>query len=161
MSKTDLIDQLHHEHAHLTRLFSELAQTFAGLAVADEVDADLLSTAADDLQTALDEMLHHFSQEEEILFIELARKFPEMRDALGELERNHESITTHTRWLLTLLGRGPDAFLQESKAAIEAVEAVSREIKQHTMDEARIYGDALRRLGPEERRAMMEQLQQI
>lgn len=162
MSKTDLIEQLHHEHAHLNRLFTELSETFSHIAASrvDDVD-DALATAADDLNVALDEMLHHFSQEEEILFVELVQRFPEMRVEIERLEKNHENIAEHTRWLLSLLGRGPEAFKKDCDRAIEVVAAVTREVTQHTNDEARIYGEALRRLGPDERRAMMEQLQQI
>lgn len=164
MAQTDLIDQLHHEHAHLNRLFAELATTFeevaAGDVTGDDCD-DALATAAEDLTVALDEMLRHFSQEEEILFVELAARFPELRDDIQALEQNHESITTHTRWLLAMLARGYASFREEYESAVERLAAVSREVSQHTLDEVRVYDDALKLLDPDERRAMLEQLQQI
>ncbi len=164
MSNNELIDQLHHEHAHLTRLFTELSQTFRRVASSDVDDDDwddALTTAAEDLGAALDEMLHHFSQEEEILFVEIAERFPEFSDEISRLERNHESIVGHARNLLSLLGRGPQSFRDEYERAIQILSLVSEEVTQHTLDEAKVYGDALKKLAPAERRAMLEQLKQI
>jgi hemerythrin-like domain-containing protein len=164
MSKTELIDQLHHEHAHLTRLFDELSQTFRRVAagsVGDEDCDDALATAAEDLGAALDEMLHHFSQEEEILFVEISERFPELSQEIERLERNHESIAGHARSLLALLGRGHQSFREDYERAIQTLSSVSQEVTQHTLDEAQVYGDALKRLAPDERRAMLEQLKQI
>lgn len=164
MSKTELIDQLHHEHAHLTRIFAELSQTFRRVAAGDVHDDDCddaLATAAEDLRAALDEMLHHFSQEEEILFVEIVERFPELSGEIVRLEKNHESIAGHARSLLSLLGRGPQSFRDEYERAIQTLSLVSQEVTQHTLDEAQVYGDALKRLAPDERRAMLEQLRKI
>ena len=164
MSENELLDQLHHEHAHLNRLFTELSETFRRVAagkVSDEDADDALATAAEDLTVALDEMLHHFSQEEEILFVELVQRFPELHASVAELERNNESITKETKLLLGMLGRGHQSFRDDFDHAVQTLESVSHKVAQHTKDEARVYGAALKQLAPAERRAMLEQLQQI
>ena len=65
--KSDLIDLVHHEHHHMTRLFEDLRATFERLAsekLEERERLDMLETARDDLASAFEELLHHFDQED-------------------------------------------------------------------------------------------------
>ena len=77
--KSDLIDTVHHEHDHLGKLFDDLEETFEDLASGDMDSSryvEVVESASGDLEVALDEMLHHFNQEEEVFFVEIEERFP-------------------------------------------------------------------------------------
>ena len=80
IDRSDLLDWAHHEHEHLTKLFDDLRATFNKIAVGELEGAqreEALDQAVDDLEGALEDMLEHFNEEEEVYFLAIEARFPE------------------------------------------------------------------------------------
>lgn len=162
MDNEKLINHIHHEHDHLTRLFDDVYKTFEKLndGVLDD-EGEALESAAEDLQVALDEMMQHFAEEEEVLFVEIEKNFPAMAEEIAELVETHEDICDQTRWLQRLLTKSPDAIREESARALEVLDGLRDDVRKHSDAEAGVYNKALKQLPPADRRRMMETLQSI
>lgn len=162
MNNEKLINHIHHEHDHLTRLFDDVYRTFEKLsegALDDETEA--LESASDDLRIALDEMMQHFAEEEEVLFVEIEKHFPQMSDEIASLVQTHEAICDETRWLQKLLTKSPDAIREECSSALDVLDNLREDVRAHSKAESQVYNNALRQLPPSERRRMMQTLQSI
>ena len=158
--KSDLIDRVHHEHNHLTRLFEDLGATFEKIAEG-ECDRETLESAREDLRIGLEDMLHHFDQEEEVFFVEIERRFPEFADQIAELVDTHEFVCDRTRWLHTVLSRDDDAIAELGDEVHGVLETLSKTLVDHTAQENEIFGAALRQMTPAEREALLREMQRI
>ena len=164
MSRKDVIHHIQAEHRHLTQLFDDIQLTFERLAATDAKaadEADVLECAAEDLEVALDEILAHFSDEEEIFFVEISKRLPGTEGDLQELVNNHETICDHTRWLHTFLSQNPNAIQEGVDDALAVIRQVSNEIRLHTQTEARVYGDALEAMDAKESAELLKRLNEI
>lgn len=164
MASSELIDHIHHEHDHLTRLFEDVSSTFEKLQ-RGELEGDdrteALQSASDDLRLALDEMMQHFAEEEEVLFVEIESQFPDMAPEIARLTETHEVICRDTRWLQTLLSQQPRAIEQQVARAIEVLQNLHLEVRDHSAAETKVYSEALGKLPPDRRRRMLEALNSI
>src|SRR5690554_6120530 len=100
--RSDIIDLIHHEHEHICKLFTDLHDRFEKIAAGELVEEsrdEMVEAAAEELDVALEEMLHHFNQEEEVLFIDFEQRFPELAADVTSLVEAHESMCERTRWL--------------------------------------------------------------
>jgi hemerythrin-like domain-containing protein len=162
--KSDLIDLVHHEHHHMTRLFEDLRETFERLASEDlepELRREIVETAHDDLQTAFDELLHHFSQEEEVFFVELEKKFPALGDDIAELVATHEFVCDRTRWLQKVLHQDASAIAGNVQRVRDVLTTLESTLVDHTNAENEILGSALRDMTPEERNQLLEKMRAV
>ncbi len=162
MDNTKLINHIHHEHEHLTRLFDDVHRTFKKLSegvLDDETEA--LESASEDLRVALDEMMEHFAEEEEVLFIEIEKHFPAMSERIAALVQTHENICDQTRWLQKLLTKSPETIHDEADRALAVLDGLRDDVREHSKSEASVYNEALRQLPPSDRRRMMETMQSI
>jgi iron-sulfur cluster repair protein YtfE (RIC family) len=162
--QSDLIDIVHHEHDHLGRLFEDISGTFERIVsgeseVADE--ADVLETAADDLEVTLEEMLHHFSQEEEVLFVKLEQRFPELEDEIAELVEAHETMCDKTRWLLGKVDGPPEQIADEAETILEVLEEMKQWHHDHTEKENAVFAYALERIPEQEQQAFLDEMQRL
>ncbi|MFW6053836.1 MAG: hemerythrin domain-containing protein [Persicimonas sp.] len=161
---SDLIDLVHHEHDHLNKLFEDLSGTFEKIARGelDEPRRDeVLDTAADDLQLALDEMLHHFNQEEEVFFVAIEQRFPQLSDDITKLANAHELMCDRTRWLHRQLGKSRTTFGERIDEIMKVVKQMHQLVKQHTTNENRLFGEALQKMPAEERESLLEDMRRI
>lgn len=159
----DVLNHILHEHRHLTNLFDDVYQTFAKLAegsLEHQEREDALANAAEDLSIALDEMIAHFNEEEEVFFGEIESRFPDLTPEVAQLVTNHETMAGHTRWLLTFLAR-KERDLSGFQEALLVVSAMREEIRNHTEAESRVYGDALSRMDSDDRAQMLHQLKSL
>jgi hypothetical protein len=159
METSDLIDWAHHEHAHLSRLFEDLQQTFARIGagdLAEEGVAEAVALALEDLTVALEDMLEHFGEEEEFYFVEIEQRFPQFAGRLELLVQAHERICAQTRELeRSLRGyrqRGGDALWGELG---QRVQVLAAEVQAHNVQEQVVFEDALKQMSEVERQQLM------
>ncbi len=161
---SDLIDQVHHEHEHLRRLFDDLATRFADIAAgktgADSQD-DLVATASEDLEVALEDMLHHFNQEEEVFFVDMERRFPELQSDIEALVQAHEEMTQRTRWLHKQLSKEPEELTRELEVIVDVLRSLSELVDEHTKNETELFDTVLNKIPADERRELLETMRQI
>lgn len=161
---SDLIDLVHHEHHHMTKLFGDLRATFTRLG-SDELEPaerqDLLETAQEDLRAAFDELLHHFDQEEEVFFVEIERRFPELADDIAGLVRTHEYVCERTRWLQQLLTQGIGAIVAHLPRVGETLTTLQQALVSHTLVEDELFGAALRKMSAPEREALLRRMREL
>lgn len=156
----ELIDLVHHEHDHLTRIFEDLDSQFRRIAT-DGLDGEVLETARGDLALGLEEMLHHFDQEEAVFFVRISDKFPEMADDVGKLVRMHEFICEQTQSLQRLLELD-GAQLQTRVQEVHDYVAVLRgALRTHARQENAFFADALERMSADEREALLEEMRHV
>ncbi len=159
----DVLKHILHEHRHLVRLFDDAYESFSKISRSELDDSELneaLQTAADDLEVALEDMITHFNQEEEVLFVEIENRFPSMAEAIESLVQNHEAIAADTRWLLAFSGRRNHKSA-EFEEALSVVSRVRDAISAHTRDEARIYGEALSLMDEASRAKMLDEMKEL
>ena len=161
---SDLIDQVHHEHVHLRRLFDDLAKNFAAIA-AGEVEErnrrEVVRAATEDLEVALEDMLEHFDQEEEVFFVEIEQRFPELRPRIASLVEAHEEMTQRTRWLQEQLGRSPEALDRDLEVVVDVLHAMARLVDDHTSNETALFDDVLDQIPASERRGLLKRMREI
>lgn len=162
--RSDLIDIVHHEHAHLERLFEDIADSFEELAddrSALHGEPSLLESAAEELEFALDEMLHHFSQEEEVFFVDLKERFPVLAEDIEELADAHGEMCDETRWLKSEMGAGPGHVVENLDEILQSLRRMTELLNQHTEEENRVFGRALDQMPREEQRELLEEMRKL
>lgn len=161
---SDLLDIVHHEHAHLRRLFEDLSQKFDALAsgrVKGEERREVILSASEDLSVALEDMLHHFNQEEEVFFVELEERFPELKERIEKLVRGHEEMSQRMRWLQEQLMKPPESLGRDVVIILDVVQSMARLVEEHTDEETELFELALKSVPDEERQEMLEKMRQI
>lgn len=163
-AQSALIDIVHHEHAHLQRLFSDIASSFEKIVAGEtdvEAESEMLESAADELGVALEEMLHHFNQEEEVLFVELEERFPELDDDVRGLVESHETMCEKTRSLKRRIGGPLDEIADEARDILEVLREMNDLLQQHTEEENRIFGLALEKMPEDDQQEMLDEMRRI
>lgn len=162
--KSDLIDLVHHEHDHMTKLFGDLRATFERL-VEDETDdeekRDIVETAREDLRAAYEELLHHFDQEEEVFFLQMERRFPELATDIESLVQTHEFVCDRTRWLQQVLQQDIDTIVGNLRRVGETLTTLQTTLLDHTNTENQIFGTALRRMTAREREDLLRDMREL
>ena len=161
---SDLLDIVHHEHAHLRRLFEDLAEKFASLASGEVTGAErmeVVNSASEDLSVALEDMLHHFNQEEEVFFVELEERFPELKERIDQLVVGHEEMSQRMRWLQEQLARSSEELGRNVVVVLDVIQSMARLVEEHTEEEAELFELALHSVSQEERQEMLEKMRQI
>jgi uncharacterized protein YydD (DUF2326 family) len=163
-SKTDLIDKVHHEHQHLCRLFEDLEASFNKIA-AGEVDeesrTEILECASEDLAVALDEMLHHFDQEEAVFFVDIEERFPEFAEEVGKLVAAHEAMAERTKWLQAQLKKPSEVIARDIEGILDVVKLMTHLVVKHTVDEQRLFDMVLDKIPAEDRITLLRDMQSI
>ncbi len=162
--RADLIDKVHHEHAHLRRLFDDLASSFRDIAageIGDGSQREVVSAAAEDLEVALEDMLHHFNQEEEVFFVELEERFPELESRIQKLVDAHELMAQRTRWLYEQLDRDAEELSRDLEVVVDVLDSMADLVETHTEQETELFDDVLQQVPAEERRELLEKMQQV
>lgn len=161
---SDLIDQVHHEHAHLRRLFDDLASSFADIA-ADKTggseEPEVVEAASEELEVALEDMLHHFDQEEEIFFVEIEDRFPDLKPRIEELVEGHEMMTQRTRWLHEQLERDPGDVARDLEVVVDVLRSLAEMVERHTQKETELFDEVLHKIPEDERRGLLEKMREI
>lgn len=163
-SKSDLLDIVHHEHAHLRRLFTDLATSFSALAageLANEERTEFLTTASEDLHVALEDMLEHFNQEEEVFFVELEERFPELRERIDVLVKGHETMSQRMRWLKEQLGKPGEELDRNAAVVLDVIQSMARLVEEHTDDETELFEFALANVSGKERQDLLEKMREV
>lgn len=163
-SSSDLIEVVHHEHDHLLKLFEDIGDTFEKIS-RGELDGprrdEVLETASDDLQMALEEMLHHFNQEEEVFFVEIEKRFPELADDIAGLASAHEVMCDRTRWLHRQLNMPRDTIAERADEIMKVVRKMRDILGQHTANENRLFDNVLESMPAEERESLLADMRRI
>jgi iron-sulfur cluster repair protein YtfE (RIC family) len=156
----DLLKMVEHEHEHLVRLFSDIRLQFESIAPNDSSSRDFYTQAVDDLDTALEEMLEHFDQEEQVVFPAFEAHRPDLADRIAGLARAHEAICTKTRRLREIMFQFDDLAADPSEAR-GLVDFLCRTLTSHTKAEYEVFVDALRDVAAAEQRALIDMLAAI
>ena len=162
--ESDLIEIVQHEHDHMIKLFDDLRGTFERLvsgAVPAQERVELVETTREDLRGAFEELLHHFSQEEEIFFIEMERRFPELAAPIAELVATHEFVCDRTRWIQTVLHAGVDSISENLEPLGETISLLQTTLKAHTDRENEIFVRGLQRMTPDERGDLLRRMREL
>lgn len=162
--RSDLIDLVHHEHEHICRLFTDLYERFEKIAADELVDEsrdEMVESAAEELTIALDEMLHHFNQEEEVFFIDFERRFPELAPDVASLVEAHESMCDRTRWLQQQFKKNAAALSENIEEVLDVLRSMSELVLKHTVEEQRFFSTVLTKIPAEERRSLLESVQKL
>lgn len=161
---SDLIEVVHHEHDHLLRLFEDIGDTFEKIS-RGELDEprreDILDTASDELQVALDEMLHHFNQEEEVFFVEIEKRRPDLAEDIAELASAHELMCDRTRWLHRQLKQSRDTIAERADEIQKVVRQMRELLGEHTTNENGLFDTVLENMPPEERESLLAEMRRI
>ncbi len=161
---SDLIDTVHHEHAHLRRLFDDLASSFAAISageVGESNQRQVVASASEDLEVALEDMLEHFNQEEEVFFIEIEKRFPELKPRIDGLVEAHEEMSQRMRWLQEQLGKSPEELARDLEVVVDVLRSMAQLVEQHTQEESTLFDDVLEKIPASERKGMLEKMRQI
>ncbi|WP_168210289.1 hemerythrin domain-containing protein [Persicimonas caeni] len=163
-NSSDLIEVVHHEHDHLLKLFEDIGDTFEKIS-SGELDKarreEVLETASDDLKLALEEMLHHFNQEEEVFFVEIEKRRPDLADDIASLASAHELMCDRTRWLHRQLNQSRDTIADRSDEIQKVVKQMRNLLGQHTTNENRLFDSVLENMPPEERELLLAEMRRI
>ena len=153
IERSDLHEWAHHEHAHLDKLFDDLRATFNAIATGElvgEAREEALGEALEDLRMALEEMLEHFSEEEEVYFLAIEQRFVDMTPKLDQLAQAHELICERTRKLKRHLAT-EDVGKETSAYLIALVNELALAIERHNEQEQMVFKEALARMSDDER----------
>lgn len=162
MERSDLVEWATHEHVHLSRLFDDLRATFNAMAQGEweeEEREEALSQALEDLDGALEDMLEHFNEEEEVYFLAIEQRFPEYGESIEALVKAHEAICDRVQQLQQQLAReewGGSSDRELSARLIALVNSLALEVERHNEREQEVFSRALQRLSPDERVALMD-----
>lgn len=159
IDRADLIEWAHHEHEHLSKLFEDLRSTFNRIAVgelASEQRDEALDQAVEDLEGALEDMLEHFNEEEEVYFLAIEGRFPEFGEAIAELTQTHEQICDQTRKLKRHLATRRDEIGQMSVELIALVNELAISLERHNEREQEVFTQALQQMSEDERLALLD-----
>lgn len=163
-TRSALIDIVHHEHDHLKRLFEDIEESFEEI-VAGETDVasemGALEAAADNLAVALEEMLHHFNQEEEVFFVDLEERFPELSDDIAGLVESHETMCDKTRWLRQHLEGTAEDIAADADEIHDVLGDMNDLLSEHTEEENRLFGRALEKMPEEEQHELLDEMRKI
>lgn len=162
--RSDLIDLVHHEHEHICRLFTDLSERFEKIAageLAEDSRDEMVEAAAEELTIALEEMLHHFNQEEEILFIDFEQRFPELEPDVTSLVQAHESMCDGTRWLQQQFKKNAANLMENIDEILEVLRGMNQLVLKHTIEEQRFFSTVLTKIPVEERRSLLEAVQKL
>lgn len=130
----ELIDLITKEHDHLSRFFADLNTRFYDLEN-ESIDADFLENTRCDLEFGIEEMLHHFDQEEEVLFIEIVKRLPEEKEKVQKLIRMHEFICDQTRDLQQVLQSTVDELPEQIPYIHDLVSTIRGALRTHARQE--------------------------
>lgn len=165
VDRSDLLDWANHEHEHLSKLFDDLRATFNEMAQG-ELDEEAMQEASgqalEDLDVALEDMLEHFNEEEEVYFLAIEQRFPEYSESIEALVRTHESICAKIQRLQRHLVEDREALAGELSAKLVAlVNSLALEVERHNIQEQEVFTSALKRLSTDEQIALMARKQSL
>ncbi len=159
LDRSDLLEWAEHEHAHLDRLFQDLRETFARVAesdVADEHARELVDQAVDDLRGALDDMLEHFNEEEEVFFVAIEGRFPELGVKVAKLVNTHESICRRVKRMTHQLSKPLSQVRADVKSLSTQLDELVGTLEDHNEEEQEIFATALKNLSSDERVELLD-----
>lgn len=162
--KSDLIDTVHHEHDHLGKLFDDIEDTFDTLASGEMDDSqyvEVVESASSDLEVALDEMLHHFNQEEEVFFVEIEKRFPETEELVAKLTEAHETMCERTRWLHRQINQPPETISDNADEIREVIHQMRVTLSEHTQQETELFDSVLQKMSAAEREKLLDEMRRI
>ncbi len=141
---SQLVDVIKHEHEHLTRFFTDLNARFYE-AEAGSIDATFLESAREELEFGVEELLHHFDQEEAVLFAEVVTRFPVEKENVDKLTRMHEFICDQTKDLQVILENDPAEMQSKISEVHDLVSTIRGALRTHARHEnaffLRIFDD--------------------
>ncbi len=161
---SELIDKVHHEHAHMRRLFDDLASSFEAIAAGEYGESEqkrVVEAAAEDLEVALEEMLHHFDQEEEIFFVDIEERFPHLKSKVNGLVEAHEEMSQRTRWLQEQLSQESVKMVRNLEVIVDVLGSMAQLVDRHTQEETQLFQEVLDEMPQDEQQALLNRMQQI
>ncbi len=139
-----LVDLIKHEHDHLMHFFTDLDKRFYE-ADSGQIDATFLELARGELELGIEELLHHFDQEEAVLFAEVVSRFPVEKEYVAKLTRMHEFICDQTQDLQIILESNPVELQKKVSDVHDIVSTIRGALRTHAKHEnaffVRIFED--------------------
>lgn len=159
LDRSDLTEWANHEHEHMSKLFDDLRETFGMIARGELVGKEreeAVELALEDLEVALEDMLEHFNEEEEVYFFAIEQHFPEFGDHLEQLVVAHEEICaqikTLKRGIVGVRGGQPTSW----QVLNEQVQGLVGALGDHNDREREVFQSALARLNEAQLKALIE-----
>lgn len=159
MTRSDLLEWASHEHDHVTKLFEDLARTFEGLSTGEllgQERADALDEAVEELGMALEDIMEHFTEEEEVYFVAIEQRMPQFQGDIEELVATHEGICVQIQQLEQLLVRRRGELDQLTGELDDRLRELVRAVRRHNAEEQALFDAALRQLSEHERAALLD-----
>jgi iron-sulfur cluster repair protein YtfE (RIC family) len=150
-SADDVVADLEHDHVGLTELVSELRGMVAAVqhgGARPEALAHRFHDLAQELREAL---LHHFGEEEELLFPFLVEVRPELEAEVRALAAAHDGVCGAALQLSAVAARGPEGFARRFVHVAALFERLDHGYGEHARLERAFLRRADGLLAPDER----------
>lgn len=165
LDRSDLLEWASHEHDHMGKLFDDLGETFGRIArgeLAGKDQEEAVELAVEDLEVALEDMLEHFNEEEEVYFFAIEQHFPEFGAQLEGLVDAHEQICTQIKGLQRSCDELRQGAPRQSWGQLNAqVQALVDALVDHNDREREVFQAALVRLSESQLQELLEVKQAI
>ena len=104
MSGEDPIEQLTHDHGHLSSLVQMAAVVLVRMEHAEEMSDAAIDELVHAVESLRDALLVHFAREEEGLFPFVDARVPALRAQVAELLADHDAVLARTSELIRAAG---------------------------------------------------------
>lgn len=98
--QSDPIEQLTHDHGHLSELVQSAAALLARMERAEEMSEGAIDELVHAVETLRDALLSHFAREEEGLFPFVDQKVPALGPQVAALLADHDAVLARTADLM-------------------------------------------------------------
>lgn len=157
MPKVDPLHELEHDHGHLTRLVFELRDQLHEAAAKDaqEAHAALVET----IHALGEDLVEHFSREEEGLFPFVSETVPDLREHVQRLSAAHDTVCGAILRMRHAVGEDSAAFAARIPSLLALHDRFDVAYAEHSREERALLDDLKSRLDPEARRVLASHLQ--
>ncbi len=100
MNQSDPIEQLTHDHGHLSALVQAAAAMLVRMERAEEMSEEAIDELVHAVESLRDALLSHFAREEEGLFPFVDTKVPALAPQVAELLADHDAVIARTAELI-------------------------------------------------------------
>lgn len=151
------------EHDHFEKMFSDLRETFRRVVMQDlslTEQPDILETALQDLQFLVDEMLEHFEEEEELLFVTVLHQMPDQSSKVDELIMAHDDMCVKLCRIEGLVHNEAEEVERRAMRIYDLLSGLSKDVQKHATEEDQLVYTLLQRLNAGDCERLLQELRQ-
>lgn len=157
----DSVDQLEHDHHHLTRVVTEMREAIRSALREETPVEELHVDALEFLTLVTEELYEHFNKEEEGLFPYLAAELPETAATVEGLERAHDRMCGVVGRMEHLVREGEESFVANFDLIVSLFTRFDAYFTRHARDEGDLLREARLKLNREQRRHVARLLAEL